>query len=484
LQNLPAIHKYITTTSKLDATGLVTMNNESKNQASFAWVEYDPRALKERRALGVYNQQRRVVRAHVAHTSSGARQATIARKTSIAKALGPKKAIKAPKKSTIISNSQDQADKVAYDSVSRLFSRLRSHDAHAIASMAQKSDRILLWNAFTGGTICFEAAMFVAGTYANTCGISRHDLHSGFGSGLLFLRGALLDSIQRTIVHTPKDSFNSISLALLAGWERRFGDHQSYELHMQAWKNLPLAIGSLEDSSIAALADVAMICFQEATQERYIEEISFSLGRSPSSGRVMPEGLPPGFYIVPTDPPEALSLLSTVTMCATFDYTAPNSIADFRKIVIDTMSWNASHSVSAAPDELYEDQWDKLHMNACYHIRSAMISANAPIMCACMEAHNTPWGFDVQQGIDIHAEACRHLKTHELMGTKYQDVAIWAKMTMNSHATPTQSGDEHMSALMKHSGIDTWEQMESLLRKFVYREELTAGKYRRLFDAL
>jgi hypothetical protein len=331
LQNLAAIHKYITT-SQLDATGLVTMSNESKNQASFAWVEYDPRALKERRALGVYNQQRRVVRAHVAHTSSGARQATIARKTSIAKALGPKKAIKAPKKSTIISRPQDQADKVAYDSVSRLFSRLRSHDAHAIASMAQKSDRILLWNAFIGGTICFEAAMFVAGTYANTCGISRHDLHSGFGSGLLFLRGALLDSIQRTIVHTPKDSFNSISLALLAGWERRFGDHQSYELHMQAWKNLPLAIGSLEDGSIAALADVAMICFQEATQERYIEEISFSLGRSPTSGRVLPEGLPPGFYIVPTDPPEALSLLSTVTKCAIFDYTAPNSIADFLKI--------------------------------------------------------------------------------------------------------------------------------------------------------
>jgi hypothetical protein len=70
------------------------------------------------------------------------------------------------------------------------------------------------------------------------------------------------------------------------------------------------------------------------------------------------------------------------------------------------------------------------------------------------------------------------------MGTQYQEVAIWAKMTMNSHATPTQSGDEHMSALMKRSGIEDWEQMESLLRRFVYREELTAGKYRRLFDAL
>lgn len=460
------------------------MSDESETPTSFAWVEYDPRALKERRALGVYNQQRRVVRAHVAHTSSAARQATIARKTSIAKALGPKKATKAPKKPGPPSEAQVQADKVAYDSISRLFSRLRSHDAHAITSMAQKSDRVLLWDAFTGGTICFEAALFVAGTFANTCGIGPHELHTGFGSGVLFLRGALLDSIQRTIVDTPKDSFNSISLALLAGWERRFGDHQSYELHMQAWKHLPLAIGSLEECSIAALTDVAMICFQEATQERYVSEITSSLGRSPTQGTVLPEDLPPGFHVVPTDRPEALGLLSTVSKCATFDYTAPSSIADFRRLVIETMSWSASHSVSVAPNDHYEDQWDKLHINACYHIRSAMISANAPIMWACINAHNASWAFEVQQGIDIHAHACRHLKTHELLGTKYHDVAIWAKMTLNSHATPTQSGDEHMSALMKHSGIRTWEQMESLLKRFVYREELSGAKYRRLFRAL
>ncbi|KAI4725573.1 hypothetical protein E4T49_06710 [Aureobasidium sp. EXF-10728] len=462
------------------------MANDSGKQASFAWVEYDPRALEERRALGVYKQQRRVVRAHVAHTSSGVRKATIARKESISKAAGPKKAIKAPPKSTKISSpqTQDQADKAAYDSVSRLFSRLRSQDANAVASMARKSDRVLLWNAFTGGTICFEAALFVAGTHANTCGFTRHELHTGFGSGLLFLRGALLDGIQKTIVHTPKDGFNSISIALLAGWERRFGDQQSYEVHMQAWKTLPLAFGSLEDNSIVALADVAMTCFQEATQERYIAETALSLGRSLAYGTVLPEDLPPGFHVVPTDRPEALSLLSTVSKCATFDYTAPNSIADFRKLVIEIMSWSASHSVSAAPDETYEGQWDKLHLLACYHIRSAMISANAPVMWACINAHNGTWAFDVQQGIDIHAEACKHLKTHELMGTKYQDVAIWAKMTLNSHATPTQSGDEHISTLMKESGVRTWDQMESLLRRFMYREELAGAKYRRLFNAL
>ncbi|KAH0287265.1 hypothetical protein M436DRAFT_57276 [Aureobasidium namibiae CBS 147.97] len=460
------------------------MSNESKSPPSFAWVEYDPRALKERRALGVYKQQRRVVRAHVAHTSSGARQATIARKTSLAKALGPRKAIKAPKQAAEVSEAQVQADKAAHDSITRLFSRLRSHDAHAFASLAQKSDRILLWSAFTGGTLCFEAAIFVASTHANTCGIAPHELHTGFGTGMLYLRGALLDSIQKSIIRTPRDGFNSISLALLAGWERRFGDHRSYEIHMKAWKNLPLAVGSLEDSGIAALTDVAMVCFREATQERYVAELAFSLNRSSIYGTVLPENLPLGFHIVPADRPEALSLLSTVTNCATFDYTAKNSIAGFRKLVIETMSWNASHSVSSTPDVNYEDQWDRLHLNACYHIRSAMISSNAPVMAACLRAHNATWELDVQAGIDVHAQSCQHLRTHELLGTKYHDVAIWAKMTLNSHATPSQSGDEHMSALMKHSGIKTWEQMESLLKRFVYREELSSSKYRRLFGAL
>ncbi|THX37875.1 hypothetical protein D6D10_05542 [Aureobasidium pullulans] len=452
------------------------MANDS-NPVSFAWVEYDPRALKERRELGVYNQQRRVVRAHVAHTSSGVRKATIARKESIAKTQGSRKSSKSGK-------SSKKQDKPVEDFITLLFARLRSRDASAVASMAQKSDRTLLWNAFTGGSTCFEAALFVAGTFANTCGISRHDLHTGFGSGLLFLRGASLDGIQKTIIHTPKDSLNSISIALLAGWERRFGDEQSYAVHLQAWKALPLSMGSLEDSSIAALADVALICFQEAAQERYIAESAFSAARSLVYGTVLPQGLPRGYHIIPTERPEVLSLLGTVAKCAMFNWKAPGSVESFRRLILETLSWSASHSISTEPVDSYEEAWDQTDLLALYHVRSAMVSANAPIMWACIEAHNLRWAYDVQTGIDIHAEACRHLRSHELMGTKYEEIAIWAKMTMVSHATPTADGDEHMSGLMKYSSIKTWEQMEALLRRHVFREELAWQKYRSLFDRL
>jgi hypothetical protein len=80
-----------------------------------------------------------------------------------------------------------------------------------------------------------------------------------------------------------------------------------------------------------------------------------------------------------------------------------------------------------------------------------MISANAPVMVACLRVHNATWELDVQQSIDVHDQACQYLKTHELPGTEYLDVAIWANMTSDSRATPTQSGDEHMSALKLES---------------------------------
>jgi hypothetical protein len=159
-----------------------------------------------------------VVRVHDAYTSSDARLITIVRKESIATASGLRKATEALPETAKSLDVQNETNVEAYDLMSRLFSRLRSCDVNVIASMAQKSDRILLWDAFTGGTISFEAAMFVAGTNTNTYSIHRKkDLHTGFGSGLTFLRGALRDGIQRTIVQAPKDSFNSISITLLAG---------------------------------------------------------------------------------------------------------------------------------------------------------------------------------------------------------------------------------------------------------------------------
>jgi hypothetical protein len=56
-------------------------------------------------------------------------------------------------------------------------------------------------------------------------------------------------------------------------------------------------------------------------------------------------------------------------------------------------------------------------------------------------------------------------------------------MTREAHPTPSQTGDKHISGIVKHTDTQSWEEMESLLRKFVYEEELVGEKYQRLFDA-
>jgi hypothetical protein len=266
------------------------------NPPAFAWVEYDPRGVKDRKALGVYNQQRRIVRSQAAYTSSGTRKATIARKGLLQKSRRQSKTSSSASSPEEQHQQQQRQEHVqqAQDFISSLFARLRSRDATVNTDMAQKADRTLLWNAFTGNNTCFQAALFVAGTFANTCGISKKELHTGLGSGLLFLRGASLDGIQATIVDTPNDCLNSVSIALLAGWERRFGDQRSYEIHMLAWQALPLALGALDVGSIAALADVALESFREASQERYLQELASSVGRSLYHDGYLLAGLPSG----------------------------------------------------------------------------------------------------------------------------------------------------------------------------------------------
>jgi hypothetical protein len=193
---------------------------------------------------------------------------------------------------------------------------------------------------------------------------------------------------------------------------------------MKEWKSLSLAIGSLIATSIAALAVMAMTYFQEALNERLIANTAFSMAKSPTFKRVFPEYVPSGFHVISINRPEALSLSDTVAECATFDYTSTRSIESFRKLITEITAWSANNSVSAEPDKSYEKQWDTLLLNTCYRVRSAMISTNAPIMLACINAHNAKWVNDDQQGISLQAESCRRLKTLDLIGTEYQNVAI------------------------------------------------------------
>jgi hypothetical protein len=434
-----------------------------RQESSLAWVTYDPRPQEGA-------QQRRSVRSQAAQRSANQRKATLAKKKTLRNQQYQR--LFATNNGQEVDEQQTEAQSV----ISSLFARLRSRDATATACMAQKADRTLLWTAFTSGNTCFEAALFVAGTFANTCGIHASKLHTGFGSGLLFLRGMSLNRIQEAIIYSPRDSLNSVSIALLAGWERRFGDQGSYQVHLHAWKMLPLATGSLDDSSIAALADVALECFREASQERALIE---------SESRTShPAGLPPGFQVMPTGRPESMSLLGLVAKITNTDPAAPASVTPLRRYGLETLAWSASHSIGVEPSESYEDGWDQHELTALYHIRSAQISLNGIIIRACLEAHNLPWGFDMQAGLDIHAEACQHLRSQELMGTRYQEIALWSKFVMIAVASPSPSNNAILSTLLKQTEIRSWCEMQSLLVRHEYPEALLGHKCRRLFKEL
>lgn len=441
---------------------------------SLAWIEYDPKTLKERKSRGKDSKQRKLVRSHVASTSAGTRKATLARKEALRKDSGSGESDIA---------SDQQRDQIP-DNVLTLLLKFQSTNASMNAGMAQKTNRTLLWTAFTGNNTCFQAALFVAGTFANTCGIPFTALHTGFGSGLLFLRGASLNAIQAAVIETPNDDLNSVSIALLAGWERRFGDQESYRAHIQAWKALPLSDGALDTGSIATLADFTLESFREAAQDLSLRDTGDFVGRSPTGRTLFPPGLPPGFCVIPPNRPEAISLLRLVAMIAQSDPAAPGAVQTIRRYCLENISWSPSHSVGVEPVNSYEEAWDQKDLNALYHVRSAFISINGILIEAALAAHQDQWSFDIQAGLDIHAEACQHLGSRALMGTRYQDIAIWAKFTMSVVASKSERGNEMLQSLLGRAGIETWEQLKGLLQRHVYLERWIGDRYRLLYEEI
>ncbi|KAI4850026.1 hypothetical protein E4T44_02990 [Aureobasidium sp. EXF-8845] len=281
----------------------------------FAWAEYDALRVEDRKALGVYNQRRRVVQSQIAYTLSGTRKATTARREQIRQSQRDEK--------TVTSSEQQQHDQQARNCISLLFASLRwlrsrIAPCYGRNAFTGNSGR----NAFTGNNACFQAATFIAETFANTCGKLRRVFHTGSGSGLLFLRGASLGGIQTTTVDTPNNCLNSVSIVLPTGWERRFGDRSSYEVQMRAWETLLLALTSLDAGKIAASADVALENFWEASQEQYLGESGASGERSLHQESCFFGRLPPGFRVIPTSRPKSMSRIFSYSRCLNEDVAA------------------------------------------------------------------------------------------------------------------------------------------------------------------
>lgn len=472
-----------------------TLQSESaKQNANLTWIEFEPGTSSDRRSSN------KLARRHAAFASAATRKATIARRQhqqNQQDQIHSTMIIHPPKKETRGPKTESDRKKAGSLEKSRLESR--SPDLVVYISsllgglwstverpdLAYKAIRTKLWDAFTNSSTLFQSALFVAGTHANTCGVPPSDLKPHFGTGLILLRGASLNAIQAAVIAANGDSLTSIAIALLAGWERRYGDRESYEVHIQAWKALSLPREALEADNITRLTELSFESFRERLNERALTgSEALSLRSNDDYGRLR-GGLPSGFRVFQAVRPEARSVLHLVDHFINEDLYAPDGPAVFRRLGLEAMAWGPSHSLGIEPSPADEATWDQMELNALYHVRSALISAAGVLLQTTLDIHHEKSAMDLQAGLDVHTTACQHLRSEELMGTKYQEVALWTRFTLcaMSPFALFPGRDELLKSYLMRQGIETWEQLRSILERHLYLG-MSDTKYHSLYRHL
>lgn len=430
--------------------------------------------------------------------SAAARKATIANKDISRRQLGQKNVpMKGPgsRRKSKSKHKQHEDDGLGLAEAEAEFSQsplmffLRLFDEKGMyqtavqaSTMAQKSFRTLLWDAVTSNTLLFQAGLFVSGTHSNTCGISAEALNH-MGTGLILLRGASLGAIQASILASGSDSMTTTAIAMLAGWEQRFGDRQSYAVHMAAWNRMSLSSKALEENNVATLVDTTLETFRENLNDRSLSIINTHGSLMRSHRPQYHDALPPGFRVFSLGRPEALSLLNIVAHIGLSDPNAADAVPYIRKLCIENMAWGLSHTLSMKAYTPYEEEWDKAEAKALYHIRAGCVSINGILLQTALDAHKVPWTMDLAAGLEVHTVACQHLNTEELMGTKYQEIAIWSRFVMCAISRDPER-DDQLKRWLRRLEIQNWSQLEAMLERLLYPKALIGSMTETLYRQL
>lgn len=473
-----------------------TIYGHVKPPVQSTWIEYTPEASNKRGRNAFSAERRRDVRVHAAAASAAARKATIAKKEAERarrhQRLAHRDSKGGPAEAKPPLSLKDATDLVK--AVNNLSGRAESgsvvHDqasftqlvevvtelqdwylcAFRATSLAHTAVRTMLWAAITNSTTLFQAAIFVAGTHTNSCGLPPSAVH--MGAGLIVLRGASLEAIQAAVVTADAESMPSVAIAMLAGWERRFGDRESYEVHMRAWRSLALPPKALEENHVSTLTDVTLQMYKDNLDER-----------AQTSDLMLQPVLNPGFYVFESARPEARSLLSIVSLMRTFDPTASSSIQLARRLAVENIAWSPTHTRSCEPLTEYEKDWDQAELTGLYHVRAVNITILGFQLKAALDAHKVVWEWDLMGALHVHTVSCQHLRTQELMGTKYEESAVWSRFLMCAAARDPER-DEQMRSLLQQLGIETWDQMRMMLESLWYCDALLGSRCRVFFDLL
>lgn len=342
-------------------------------------------------------------------------------------------------------------------------------------TLAQTSIRRDMRGAMTISPALFQATLFISGTFSNTCGLSYADVK--LGVGMAFMRGASLEAVRSAITGAEGEHWISLAVALLAGWELRFGDRESYAIHMGAYRQMfgcPLA---LEENSTARMRDFAWETLREQLNDLTISAPMRS--SRPSQFWRTPQGFD---VFAPAVAPEVKSLLSIIRDLIAFDPEPLENLPRIRNLGLMTMSWSPHHGESFEPSETFEGHWDPAELIALLHVRAAVLSIVAINSHICHTRHWAKSYLDIMGAADVHAYSCGHLRTDALIGTKYQYAAVWARFAIAS-VSRDPSRDAWLVQWLKATNIRTWESLRALMSQHILRDEFET-QARILFDAI
>lgn len=476
----------------------------SASETDSNWISWAPGKTAGKRGVSAQSQDvRRRIRAQASRASANQRKATLAAKVrqqiespglenlppgpDAARQSGIKdvlvqahrvtKALVHSNERTIRTTSA--ADDVKFREFVEVLHNLQSQRAwidNALqeTSLSQKAIRVVLLDAMVASPTLYQSTLFMSGTFSNTCGLAPEDVD--LGSGMVFMRGASLDAVNGAITTAESEHWTSMAVALLAGWELRFGDKASYEVHMRAYHHMFDASVALEEKNITLLSDLAF----EALRER----LNNMQPRIPlrSSGPANALQLPPGFHVFTDMKPEVLSLLSMVRATLDYDINAPNAVTHIRGLGLQCISWTPHHSVSVKPWPNFEAAWDPDEVNALYHVRAAMLSIMAKHSFDAHTQHKAKSYLDIMGAADVHAFSCHHLRSDALMSTKYKWLVLWARFTLLA-VSRTSGHDAIVKLWMAELQVASWEDMKSILEAHVFPSN-TAERSRHLYQDL
>ncbi|EME45622.1 hypothetical protein DOTSEDRAFT_71351 [Dothistroma septosporum NZE10] len=345
---------------------------------------------------------------------------------------------------------------------------------------------ILAWKHIIGNAILHGVSLFVVSTHTNLLGLHSRD--GPVQSCALTLRGQALRGMQKAYKLPPEPSPShggtalAISLGILAGWEKVYGEESYYKSHLQALRVLEKREGDAdivdEDRVVRLMQSVPSAVHVELgfLQDLITSDGSLELAanvdeitlRSPKSTYEMSE-----LDQFDHHRPSTRTLLFLLVCLSKYEIMDANAWSAIHELSLFTFAWRGARPPPWTWSNLTSDP--ELEELALYHIRAGMVAVLGAWTYATGNATKDDGYFRASDAMDVHYHHMTDLESDPLVGTKFESAALWAVFIITCTATPKLWQSQTFDLLRRLMAsprlhIDTYAGLESVLRQYAYRE--------------